>query len=57
MGVEVVVADIQDPPGRAGRLAWQPLTLLLQGQLALGLNVLQRGRQVARKAACAILGK
>lgn len=51
------MADIQDPPGRAGRLAWQPLTLLLQGQLALGLNVLQRGRQVARKAACAILGK
>lgn len=32
------------------------LTLLLQGQLALGLDVLQRGRQVAWQAACVALG-
>lgn len=44
-------------PRRAGTLALQPLTLLLQGPLALGLNVLQRGCQVARKAASAILGE
>lgn len=49
--------QISRAPRRAGRLALQPLTLLLQGQLALGLNVLQRGCQVARKAACTILGE
>lgn len=38
-------------------MALQPLTLLLQGQLALGLNVLQCGCQVARKATGAILGE
>lgn len=33
------------------------LTLLLQGQLALGLDVLQRGRQGAGEAARAVLGE
>lgn len=57
---EVVVGSawqMSRAPRRAGGLALQPLTLLLEGQLALGLNVLQRGCQVARKAACAILGE
>lgn len=49
--------QIPRAPRRAGELAGQPLTLLLQGQLALGLNVLQCGCQVARKAACAIVGE
>lgn len=49
------VWQISRAPRRAGGLALQPLTLLLKGQLALGLNVLQCGCKVARKAACAIL--
>ena len=44
-------------PGTASGLARRPLTLLLQGQLALGLDVLQCGCQVARKAAGAVLGE
>lgn len=44
-------------PRRAGGLAVRPLTLLLQGQLALGLDVLQRGGQVAGQAAGAVLGE
>lgn len=46
--------------GMARRQQWaesQPLTLLLQSQLALGFDVLQCGGQVARKAARAILGQ
>lgn len=44
-------------PGIASGLVRRPLTLLLQGQLALGLDVLQCGCQVARKAAGAVLGE
>ena len=44
-------------PGAASGLARRPLTLLLQGQLALGLDVLQGGCQVAREAAGAVLGE
>lgn len=39
-----------------GRRTPEELTLLLQGQLALGLDVLQRGRQVAWQAARVALG-
>ena len=49
--------QISRVPRKADGLALQPLTLPLQGQLALGLNVLQCGCQVARKASCDILGE